>query len=234
MNFKKLVVMLCIGSHLLATSSIASAASKNPFKKWNHIFKPIIAPINSMPLPPLPDLPPVLKNPIIPIPDLGSWLDKRFVPGNLNSPSSVLKAIGSTPSFLRGTGLTLTSGQFEVDDVLFELTSKNLNLTKLELIGVLTNIFRVLERNNSLDLLRVWEPDWLERLEERVSPLIAESGVPLLPALRMHRGEINNAVKDAESWVWKLAKQVSAMTEEIANDLIKPMAHDLTGEFRSI
>lgn len=266
MNYKKLVVMLCLGAHLLVTNSVAMAGW-NPFKKLKKEIKKITKPIENAA-----DAAAAAARDaanraaaeaariaaeeaaraqalaeaaaratedyaareaarlaaeaarIAALAERAALIETRFVANELVRPSQVLEAITPTVDFLRGTALSATSEIFEVEQELERIFPKVLNLNELELIAQLAHIRSVLERNNSLDLLRFWEPDWIEKVESRVSPLMAETGLPLLRALRLQEQEITAAFTDSGSWVWQLAKSASAMAEDISNDLIKPMS----------
>jgi hypothetical protein len=265
-NYKKLVVMLCLGAHFLVTNSVAMAGW-NPFKKLKKEIKKITKPIENAA-----DAAAAAARDaanraaaeaariaaeeaaraqalaeaaaraaedyaareaarlaaeaarIAALAERAALIETRFVANELVRPSQVLEAITPTVDFLRGTALSATSEIFEVEQELERIFPKVLNLNELELIAQLAHIRSVLERNNSLDLLRFWEPGWIEKVESRVSPLMAETGLPLLRALRLQEQEIAAAFTDSGSWVWQLAKRASAMAEDISNDLIKPMS----------
>ncbi len=265
-NYKKLVVMLCLGAHLLVTNSVAMAGW-NPFKKLKKEIKKITKPIENAA-----DAAAAAARDaanraaaeaariaaeeaaraqalaeaaaraaedyaareaarlaaeaarIAALAERAALIETRFVANELVRPSQVLEAITPTVDFLRGTTLSATSEIFEVEQELERIFPKDLNLNELELIAQLAHIRSVLERNNSLDLLRFWEHGWIEKVESRVSPLMAENGLPLLRALRLQEQEITAAFTDSGSWVWQLAKRASAMAEDISNDLIKPMS----------
>ncbi len=244
MNYKKMLVMLCLGSHLLATNSIA-IAGWNPFKKMKKAIDQVTKPIESAA-----DQAAAaardaanraaqeaarlaaeeaaqasrLANNLAAQAERSALVNTRFVANELKNPSQILEAMTPAISFLQGTTLSMTSEMSQVDQQLSSIYPKVLNLTDAELIEKLLHVYRVLERNNSLDLLRVWEPGWIERVEDRVSPLMAETGLPLLRAIRVQEQAIASAFTSSDSWLWQLAKKASAMTEDISNHLIKPMA----------
>ena len=204
MNYKKLVVMLCLGAHLLVTNSVAMAGW-NPFKKLKKEIKKITKPIENAA-----DAAAAAARDaanraaaeaariaaeeaaraqalaeaaaraaedyaareaarlaaeaarIAALAERAALIETRFVANELVRPSQVLEGITPTVDFLRGTALSATSEIFEVEQELERIFPKDLNLNELELIAQLAHIRSVLERNNSLDLLRFWEPGWIE------------------------------------------------------------------------
>jgi hypothetical protein len=207
MNYQKLVVLLCLGSHLLVGNSVV-IAGWNPLKKLKKEVRKLTKPIESAADEAAASAVAAAREAanraaqeaarlaaeeaaktqalaaaardaatiaaqeaarLAALAERAALVDTRFVASELTRSSATLEAMTPALRFLQGTALSATSEMYQVEQELERMYPKVLNLSDMELIAQLAQIRSVLEKYNSLDLLRFWEPGWIEKVESRVA-----------------------------------------------------------------
>ena len=247
MKYKKLVVLICLGSHLLVTSPLVFAKKKkNPFSKITKTFTKGFEDASNA----------VASSGGVVAKGVSSGIDavagagnaavnqagndlsgftndvagtlgaavqkvNNFRPQNYLRPSALLDALSPQIDFLKGTGLSLNS---EIDQVRLEagkLIQQVTGLTDLEIIKELTEIIRILKASDNLDLLDIAHPDWTSRIEARLSPTLVGTDITLMQALREYQSALASAMTAADSMIWQLADSVQDSVDDV-QDVIKP------------
>lgn len=250
MKYKKLVVLICLGSHLLVTSPLVFAKKKkNPFSKITKTFKKGFEDASNAVTSSGGEVAKGVSSGIDAVAGAGnaavnqagndlSGIAKKvdhtwdafggavqnvnnFRPQNYLRPSALLDALSPQIDFLKGTGLSLNS---EIDQFRLEagkLIQRETGLTNLEIIKELKDIIRILKASGNLDLLDIAHPDWTSRIEARLSPTLVGTDMTLMQALREYQSAIATAMKEPDAIIWELADSVQGIADDVQG-VMKP------------
>ena len=246
MKYKKLVVLICLGSHLLVTSPLVFAKKKNPFSKVTKAFKKGFEDAANAVTSSGGEVAKGVASGVNVVAGAGGAAVNQagndlsgiardvagasggavqnvnnFRPQNYLRPSALLDALSPQIDFLKGTALSLNS---EMDQVRLEagkLIQRVTGLTDLEIIKELKDIIRILKASDNLDLLDIAHPDWTSRIEARLSPTLVGTDMTLMQALREYQSALATAMKEPNAIIWELADSVQGIADDVQG-LMKP------------
>ena len=246
MKYKKLVVLICLGSHLLVTSPLVFAKKKNPFSKITKAFKKGFEDAANAVTSSGSEVAKGVTSGVNVVAGAGGAAVNQagndlsgiardvagasggavqnvnnFRPQNYLRPSALLDALSPQIDFLKGTALSLNS---EMDQVRLEagkLIQRVTGLTDLEIIKELKDIIRILKASDNLDLLDIAHPDWTSRIEARLSPTLVGTDMTLMQALREYQSALATAMKEPNAIIWELADSVQGIADDVQG-LMKP------------
>lgn len=233
MNYRKLVVILCLGSHLLATSTIVNARHKrNPFKEFASSVRQLTKETSE--IPEFARFEADATAALQEVKDLsGNYLkdaesslnrtledlatSKKFIPASLTEAADELRRGQLNIPYLNNKGLDLTSTMLELRQVARKEFKTVVNLTEEELARERSQLSSVLTRLGHADLLDLSDiAAWTRKIEQRFSPKVDDQGTTVSQLIREIKGKVESEIATAESIIWKLAGIVGSHAVDLA------------------
>lgn len=237
MNYKKLVVLLCLGSHLFMTTSLVNAKHKrNPFKAFSSGVRQIVKDpsqienFKALEEEALKVLQQAKEDSNLYIKNADATLNaawsvakknNTFRPTDFKNAADVLKQSKLSIPYLNARGLDLTSTMQEVRDTtrtelksIRNMAQEEIDRERIKLRGVIMDL-------GHNDLLNWSDLEaWTEKMEARFSPKIDDVGTTLSQMIRTTRAGIQAEIAKSDSFIWNLAGIAGHRAMDIANNYI--------------